>query len=157
MPNSLTIRFVSGKGYDSRLIEWYSDNDWSHVEIIHDGVTFGAQLNGGLGWRLADADCYKNARKFETWAIPITEEQEKMLTKLIIDAENASYDWLAILSFALGPKLRLHLKGRWICSGWIAGVLKSLNLAYIEYPLESYEPAHIRLIVTQLSGARRVE
>lgn len=158
-PPTLRIRFVSGKGWDSRLIEWYSRCEWSHVEILHDhnnGLeteTFGAQLKGGLRWRDTTDPCYRGVRAVEIWEIPITDDQAQMVHQLTSAAWGASYDWPAILSFVLGPRLRLHLDGAYTCSAFIVGVLRALQLAVIDRPIEDYEPAHLRMIVPQVVGA----
>lgn len=153
--NTLSIRFVSGKGWDSKLIEWYSRREWSHVELLFGNVTFGAQLRGGVRRRLITDPCYAKAVDYEVWEVPVTDDQLELLQKLIFDATNAPYDWLAILSFILGPH-RLHLRGSWICSGFLAGVIDSLRLLTIDLPWENYSPRDIRMLVPQIPGAKRV-
>lgn len=159
---TLRIRFVSGKGLDSKLIEWYSRCEWSHVELLVQtrelgaDETFGAQLQGGLKWRKVTDECYRRARAVEVWEIPITDAQAQMVYQLTSAAWGASYDWSAIVSFVLGPRLRLHLDGAYTCSGFVAGVLGALQLAVIDRPIEDYEPAHVRMIVPQVKGARKL-
>ena len=153
----MLIRFVSGKGWDSKLIEWWSRVPWSHVELLFgDDVTFGAQFWGGVKMRSTKDRCYRKAGAYEVWDVPITGPQEEQLAKLMSDAAGARYDWLAILSFILGPH-KLHLRGAWICSGFVAGVISSLNLLRMNLALENYEPRDIWMLVPQIPGARRIE
>lgn len=147
------IRFVQGGGWDSRVIEYFSRWWTSHVEFIaYSGSTFGAQFKGGVCWRSSQNPCYAKMRRMETWRIPVTAEQYELFEKLCDDAVGTKYDWPAIFSFALGQH-RLHLRGAYICSGFVAGVLKSLGLAAILRPIENYDPQHIYDIVPQLPGA----
>jgi len=156
MMPSLQIRFVSGKGWDSKIIEWCSRCRWSHVELLWPGDhTFGAQLKGGVRWRKTNDHCYRKAIAAEVWQIPITDEQQTLLQKLIADAEGAPYDWLAILSFALGYH-RFHLAGAWICSGYLAGVVDSLNLLTMVFDPENYSPRDVYMLVPNIPGATRL-
>lgn len=152
--SSLYIRFVSGKGWDSKLIEWYSRCEWSHVEFLIGNMTFGAQLKGGLRIRSIKDGCYAKAAKYAVWQIPITDDQQVVFQKLLADANGTKYDWPAILSFILGPH-RWHLNGRYICSGFEAGVLKALQLLDIDFPIENYSPRDIWMLVPQIKGAAR--
>lgn len=146
------IRFVQGGGWDSRVIEYFSRWWTSHVEFVVGNCTFGAQFKDGVRWRSFQSPCYAKARRMETWQIPITAGQREMFIQLCKDAHETKYDWPAIISFALGQR-RLHLRGAYICSGFVAGVLKSLGLAAILRPIENYDPQHIYDIVPQLPGA----
>lgn len=163
---TIQVRFVSGKSWDSKLIEWYSRCKWSHVEFLFPGIpgpwgamtitkTFGAQLRGGLRWRYISDQCYAKAKRYDVWEIPVTDDQYARFMTLISDAEGALYDWPAILSFVLGQH-RWHLKGRYICSGFEAGVFLSLMLLAINFPIENYTPRDIFMLVPQIKGARRI-
>lgn len=155
---TLYIRFVSGKGWDSRLIEWYSRCEWSHVEFLESSWsswTFGAQLHGGIRYRTLNDACYARAAKYEIWEIPITDAQFAQYSDLKSDALKALYDWPAILSFILGPH-RLHLSGAWICSGFVAMVLDSLNLLEAQFAWEMYDPRDIWMLIPQIPGAKKV-
>jgi hypothetical protein len=154
-PHSLHVRFVSGKGWDSKVIEWYSRCEWSHVELLFGNVTFGAQLRGGVKWRKLGDPCYARAVKTETWEIPLTEEEHNVMTKLITDAFGTKYDWPAILSFMLGPH-RLHLPGAYICSGFVAGLLGGIGKLAINLPIENYDPRDLWVLVPQIRGARKL-
>jgi hypothetical protein len=155
MASSIMIRFVSGKGLDSKLIEWYSRCRWSHVEFVSDGCTFGAQLRGGLKWRTLDDPCYRHASAFETWTIPVTDDQYIDFIRMIDAAIDARYDWKAIVSFVLGP-WRWHTKGAWICSSFVAGMLQSLQLLPRVMWAEMYDPRDIYLVVQQIPSVSKV-
>lgn len=156
IPNAtMQVRFVSGKGCDSRIIELFSGNKWSHVEIYFGDSTFGAQWHGGVRWRSVADPCYDKAREYEVWDIPITSAQTQLLMRLMQDATFAPYDWPAIPSFMFGQH-RLHLQGAWICSGFIAGVFDSLRLLVINLPWENYNPRDIWILIPQIAGARKI-
>jgi len=162
MSDWLYVRFVEGKGWDSRLIENYTGCWVSHVELYFPatGETFGAQLHGGTKWRSENNPCYRNVEKYEIWRIPLTRKQTSEVSGLLNELEGRPYDWLAILafafSFALLPRHRWHQKGHDICSGILAIVLKRLGLAHIERPVENYAPVNIYDVVTNLFGVEKV-
>lgn len=164
---TLQIRFVSGKGWDSKLIEWYSRCRWSHVEMLFpvgyeifgatltQSRTFGAQFKRGLRWRSTTDPCYSKAVMYEIWEIPISDQQKALLEQLLSDASGAPYDWMAILSFVLGQH-RIHITGAWICSGYLAGIIESLNLLKTMFDPQNYSPRDIYMLVPNISGARKV-
>ena len=155
--SSLQIRFVSGKGWDSRLIEWYSRCPWSHVELLIDKRrTLGAQFKGGVKWRSVYDSAYAKAIKYEVWELPLTNEQSAIGRQLVLDAISSSYDWRAIFSFVLGPH-RWHKKGAYICSGFVAGVLSSLGKMALTEPIENYTPRDIYMLVPNLVGAVEIK
>jgi len=151
----LSIRFCRGRGFDSRLIEWYSRCQWSHVELLFGEDTFGAQFYGGVKWRTIHDKCYKDVAECQVWEIPITQDEYEQLLRLIGRVKLSPYDWRAIVSFMLGP-WRWHHTDAFICSGVITYFLMTLRKIVTVFPFENYDPADVYMLVPNIPGARQV-
>lgn len=152
MSFDLYIRFVDGGGWDSKLIKAYERfSDWSHVEFYFptDSYTFGAQLDGGVKERSIFNDCYSKVVKVEVWRIEVSEDEYTKAKELMNEVDGTKYDILGILTFPLGS-WRHHTKGRLICSGTVAHILKGIGKAVLDQPDDYYDPADIHLLVQQI-------
>lgn len=161
--NFVYVRFVCGGGWDSKVIEYFSRWWTSHVELWlppnHELLpldgrsrTFGAQLRGGVTYRLKDDACYAKVKRWEIWRFPVTDEQNAIGNQLIRDANGSAYDPNAILHFILG-QVNFRSNGHYICSGFLAGYLQGIRAARILRPIEEYSPQQIYDIVTNLRDA----
>jgi hypothetical protein len=155
----LALRFVRGRGWDSKLIEWGSRSWTSHVELIGLSVqrTFGAQLKGGVKWRELSDPCYKKNARTEIWEIEITDRQSAMLVGVFNLTDGLPYDWRAIVSFAFGER-DWRAPDSWFCSELAAMMLERLGIVKlpITLPVDRITPRDIYMIFTALPGARRI-
>lgn len=130
------LRFVSGGGWDSKVIQWHTCSQWSHVEN-YDGMhaeTFGAMLDGGVKWRKLDDAQYKNAVAIKIFPLQVSDLEYKLYRDFLREQNNKPYDWRAIVSFGFGGQTFHPRNWReddsWFCSELIcralevAGVLK---------------------------------
>lgn len=144
------LRFVSGLGWDSRVIEYQTRCKWSHVEAVldRDRETFGAQLRGGVAYRYAHARCYRNAGAMEIVEIPATGSQAALFWSFLERQNGKPYDWRAIVSFGLGQR-DWDAPDSWICSELQAAALRFASLLYIpkSLPVERITPRDLWMLV----------
>lgn len=154
----MIIRFVSGGGWDSRLIEWGTDCEWSHVEAVRGSQTFGAQLKGGVKWRSFLDPCYSGLVKSIEVKIDCPSLQESRFWSFMAAQAGKDYDWRAIPAFV--PGLRWTARGRtwrdddrWFCSELVLAALEDANLVRIpdDTAITSYSPRDAWVILAQRS------
>lgn len=110
-PDEVILRFVEPGRWDlsSRLIAWFTQGKYSHVEFItEDGYALGARLRGGVKRRPYE---YIGKRQYRLFGVYSPHD-------LVMSYANSqigkSYDWLAILGFVFGRNWQ-NMK-RWFCS-----------------------------------------
>jgi hypothetical protein len=114
---TIQLRFVEGGGWDSKVIRYTTRCRWSHTEALsEDGQkTFGAQLRGGVKWRLLADKCYRQATAYQTVQIPVAAEQYTRFWQFLTAQDGKPYDWRAILAFGMGNR-DWRLPDAWFCS-----------------------------------------
>lgn len=124
--SEILVRFVQGKGWDSKLIEWRTCAWCSHVEAILPGErTIGAMLNGGVAIRKFSDKCYRDVKRVEIWSVPCTQEQKDRYYNFQFAQLGKPYDWRLITRLAIGVSASAVRKWKepdsWICSEVQAG------------------------------------
>jgi len=157
MEAEIQLRFVQGRAWDSRVIQFGTRCCWSHCEAVIDGRdSLGAMLRGGVRVRSMAEPCYSGVKWSETWTIPATPDQVDGFWRFLADQLGAPYDWRAILSFGLGQR-DWRAPGAWFCSELqaraleVAGVLTLPNLL----PVERITPRDVYMLIQQLRHAHK--
>lgn len=140
MPD-IILRFVEGKAWSSKAIEWREAVSMpitpSHVECVTpDGKYLGQHDDGGMQAREPGYDDGTFSRQFFL-SIPVTPEQHDAFYSYVIGSIDEPYDWKAILGFAL--PLHEHTKFQAICS---AKMLLACRKAMI-FRWPTAAPAHL--------------
>lgn len=157
---SIILRFVCGGGWDSKLIRYWTECEWSHVEAVEGHRTFGAQLKGGVTWRDFSDPCYRHLVKSVEVRLACTPDQEQRFWDFLRKQDGKPYDTAAIASFS--PVLRLFIHDRdwldqsaWFCSELILAALCAAGLVVIpeDSAIASFSPAIAWVIVAQLRSA----
>ena len=167
MAKLLTIRFVSGGHWDSRVIEYWTRCEWSHVEAISSTslfYTFGAMLRGGVRWRNTLDSAYDGMKKSRTVRIPCTDEQYADFWNFLSTQNEKPYDRAAILSFS--PTLRFAVKDRhwqdesaWFCSELQLAALVKAGILYLteDTVVDSFSPRDLWVMLAQKVGYTKVK
>lgn len=127
----LTLRFVEGGGWDSKIIRWDTRCKWSHVEFYDEftGVTLGAMLDGGIKRRMLCDSEYRHTVSDSYLDIHVTPYQFTNYKRFLDCQLGKPYDWRAIVSFGLGQR-DWREDDSWFCSELqargleVAGILK---------------------------------
>lgn len=155
---SLTLRFVRGAAWDSKLIEWQTRAWCSHVELVSLGnrMTFGSMLKGGVKWRDINDPIYRNVSRWEAWTLPMTPEQDARVSMFIHTTMGQQYDWRAIFAFALGNR-DWETSNKEICSEWVMKLLEFTGVARLPENMSfaRITPRDVYMIYTVLVGVRR--
>ena len=148
------LRFVSGGDWDSHVIRWYTDSEWSHVEAVYGDRTFGAMLKGGVKWRNFDDPEYRNVKRMAYKHLSCTQEQETRFWRFQRAQEGKPYDWQGIFRFSPILRLLIHERDwrRWFCSDLQLASLESAEIAKMPHgdALRSTSPAILYAMVEQL-------
>lgn len=124
----VVIRVVHGTQWDSKVIEWRTNSEWSHIEACGScAETFGAMFKGGVRVRRAGDACYKDVTKIEIWHIPCTQDQRDSFWKFLLDQNGKSYDWRCIVGAELGERA-WDAPDSWICSELQMAALKKSGI-----------------------------
>lgn len=160
---NVTIRFVSGGEWDSRLIKYWTECEWSHVEAVQGGRTFGAMFKGGVKWREFTDPEYRNIRRTKIVEVPCSVAQVAAFWKFSLAQEGKPYDKAAIVSFS--PVLRLVVKDRnweddaaWFCSEEQFGAFNAAGRIVVpkDTAIISYSPRDLWVVLEQEKLGRRV-
>src|SRR5882757_8920355 len=101
----IKLRFVSGGGWDSRIIQFDTRCKWSHVEYMPNSfTTLAAMFDGGVKNRLLSYSQYKKAVATQVWNIQMNAPAEKKFIDFVNAQIGRPYDWRAIVSFGLGER-----------------------------------------------------
>lgn len=161
----ISLRFVSGGGWDSKLIEWETWSKWSHVEIVSGpNVTLGAMLKGGVIYRHFSDAVYRNARSTQRVEVPLSPDQEKLFWEFAHAQIGKPYDKLAIVGFAFRRDWRDPSK--WFCSEYVTRCLEYSGWLYLprSIPVNRISPAltfmlicsRLRLDLVRVDGLTKV-
>lgn len=154
---SISIRFVEGTAWDSRVIRWQTRCWMSHVEaMVGPQLALGAMLRGGVSERSTAASCYSGISRRETWLIPASKSRSEAFHKFLYSQLGQPYDWRAIMSFGLGER-DWREPGAWFCSELQGAALETAGVIELptDLPVCRLTPRDIYMLVTQLNGARR--
>ena len=117
----VVIRFVEPGRWDwsSRLIAWFTQGKYSHVEFITPhGKALGARLKGGVQARDFH---YIGNRKSRLFRIEVS---DNLLYQYANSQRGKPYDWLAIVGFIFGRDWQNQR--RWFCSEYVTwAILRS--------------------------------
>lgn len=155
----ISIRFVAGGGWDSKIIEASTHCEWSHVETIWTWsdivppylrhMTFGAQLRGGVKFRELNDPVYKNVKAALIVPLHLTPNQLAVVRTWLLQQEGKPYDWRAVAVFALPGQLRWTNPKAWFCSKMIMGLLEdALNVKIPKaLPVTQISPRDVWMIL----------
>lgn len=132
------LRFVSGGGWDSKIIRYRTRSKWSHVENYDPltAETYGAMLKGGVTHRSLLDEQYAKATDTKIVSLKLSDEEFLLYQRFLVEQFGKPYDWRAIAGFAMGErKFPFYPRNwreddSWFCSELIcralevAGVLK---------------------------------
>jgi hypothetical protein len=155
---SITIRFVQGTAFSSRLIVAQEKTAMpftpSHVEALTpDGLWYlGAHDDGGVQKRPLGYDKAAMAHEL-LLSLDTTPEQDAAFWKFLEGHIGEPYDWKAILGFIIPG--HEHLAGHAICSALITLALRACG--WLQWPIAA--PAHLvdpRDLLLIISGRMQV-
>jgi hypothetical protein len=160
--SEITIRFVQGTAWDSRLIEWRTNAWCSHVEAVLDGGrTLGAMLDGGVRIRYFTDACYRDVKRWEIWRVPCLESVGRDYYEFLGSQVGRPYDWRSIASLGISRRLFSHRNWRdpdsWICSELQAAAAEHSGLFRVpaEWPTNLIVPGDdYAMFGTQLGASR---
>lgn len=154
--DEILVRFIRGRSWDSKLIEWQTRAWCSHCEAMMPDwkQTLGAMLKGGVKYRAFDDPEYKGVKRWENWHIPCTTEQKNAFHDFMASQQGKPYDWRAIVSFIFGEHDWRNALA-WFCSDLIiaAGEKAGLFTLPAQIPSDRLDPRDAYLIFTMLPGA----
>jgi len=133
----LELAFYRGNGNNfDKLIRWWTDSDYSHVEIVINGVGYSSSPRDG-GVRKANIN-FGNGN-WDMFEIPCTYLQEEKI-RLFFEREMwKKYDWLGIFltqAIPIGTQDPL----RWFCSEIAMAAFYHAEITTIENKPKWYSP-----------------
>ena len=140
----VTIRFSTQDTFFSKLIRLFTWSNWSHVELVLDGRTFGARAEGGVQWRDAEELPY---HKYIDFVMKVPDEFMGILTS----QEGKEYDFVALA----GGVIRRDWQdpNKWFCSELIAWALEQAGVICVQ-KLNRVSPRELCLILHNLTNRR---
>lgn len=168
--SSVSVRFVRGSGWDSKLIEFRTRSWCSHVEahyqigdVLADQTaispgTFGAMLKGGVRHRKLSDPCYDRLSRSEVWRVPCEKWQSTTFWQYLFRQDGLSYDWHAIVAFGAGERDWVR-EDRWFCSELVMAALQAAHVwkPHGQAHIDRIDPGQAYLLVTSLPGANMGE
>lgn len=115
-PPGLTVGYVTGGAWTSRLIEWRSAGGPSHATtLVESGWVIDAQFSGGV--RRRPVDSFKGMT-VEWYRVPAARPNVSGTINALASQIGVPYDWRDIIDFAFPAGFRRNWDdGRaWICS-----------------------------------------
>lgn len=131
----LTVGYVTGGAWTSRLIEWRSAGGPSHATtLVEPGWVIDAQFSGGVMRRPVSSFAGEDVQWFR---VPATSNQVYATVKALEAQIGAAYDWRDIVDFAIPAAFQRPWDDprSWICSelqAWAemqGGILPKLAVA----------------------------
>ena len=98
-----------------KLVAWWTKSEYSHVELVVDGVWYSTSPRDG-GVRA------KRIKDKGNWDYVEVEVDGDWLLTVMAVTEGQKYDWLNILLTQVVP-IGIQNDEKWICSEWVAYVL----------------------------------
>jgi hypothetical protein len=137
----ITLQFCSFTAGWGRLINWGTQGNVGHVDIVlDDGSLLGAQHEAGLGGKSAGVQvrphdygrtCGMVGRKLVT--LPVSEACADEAYAWALSQEGSRYDTEAIEGIAVGKNW--STEGKFICSGLATGMLTQPDPAFFAHKL----------------------
>lgn len=125
------VRLVSGAGFTSDVIKWYTSSPFSHVEFYTPLGFLGSQAPGGVRLRPFNY-CTYNSVEFREYVLP--PEVDEALIAWVSSQIGKGYDWTAIIA------LPLHRNWRdpsdWYCSELVAAAFDHVGYPLFAHPAE---------------------
>jgi hypothetical protein len=115
----MVLAFYKGnRGTFGSLIKWWTKSDYSHIELIIDGMWHtSSSIDGGVCERVISGES-------GNWDfVELSEQHDQELALSIFYEQNGKkYDWTGIVLTQIFP-FSLHMKHRWFCSELVAEML----------------------------------
>lgn len=127
----LAFRKVDKKDIADRLIAYWTNSKFCHVEIIIDNLWISSNLEGV---HIKDLKPLKDTYEYLPIDVVITKQQYKEIISWIYRQHGKSYDKLGILMAQLLP-FRLDNRNKWFCSELVC---KILQLLHVEEVIDNY-------------------
>lgn len=132
------FRFVTERwSLGSWLIRWFTWSRYSHVDVLvppddpnatnvigNRWSAVGARMSGGVLCRELE---YARFSRVLVMGVVVTEAEEKMLYRWLMEQVGKRYDILAILNFGLHRRLPSWDRNRWFCSEMAAAGMKVIR------------------------------
>lgn len=155
---NVTLQFVLGNSWSSRLIAWYGSGygGFSHVDaVMQDGSLVGArsdQVGGQPPGLRRRPPQYEHWRMQTLVTFPNTEALYPAFEKATLAKVGSGYDKADILGFIIGKPLMQP--GHWICSAAQADSLAEVGLLHVSpFSPQQITPTSLFLICTAGGGA----
>ena len=131
------LRFVTEKGFTSRMIQWFTWSDFSHVDfLLRDGRFLGARLEGGVQIRPHD---YITPSVFKYAYVEV--DDPRKVYGWATSQLGKPYDWRAILGFL--PREDWHEPGHWFCSELVAQAFNLKDTVIVDNQMDRITPQSV--------------
>jgi hypothetical protein len=142
--SAISVDFLEGPGWTSRLIGWFGAGSWSHVaSVLSDGRYLDsrneviAHIPAGVHIRQPSSERWvKKCRA----TLQVTQQEYDSWEENLRAKIGTDYDRSAIAGFIEGKSM--HTAGRWICSALAINAVQHISrawtpdhLGYVPFPL----------------------
>jgi len=155
----ITFQLVKGKGFSSRVIEYFGAGFYSHIDVLTPGgLLRGARSDTILGVPPGYMDRPYNYEKWDAqtqYTVVVTDAQYTAYWAYSDKQLGKPYDKRGLIStFVLGQSWRDD--GQWWCSEEVAMNLEQAKIVQIPPEVTAVEPGDCAFLFAGL-GARRTE
>ena len=120
MKAQLAFYVAKNGDWTDKLIAWWTDSKYSHVELVLDGTWYSTSPRD-LAVRAKQI-----VAKEEYWDFVEVEVDKVKVVEFYEKTKGAKYDWVAIVLSQI-VELDRHSKSKYICSEWCAEAIGLSN------------------------------
>lgn len=129
--NTIKIQLSYSETIGGKIIQWFTNSQYSHVDIIFDKEDYQYIQTGLIGSRPGRGVILHNKRYEveDIYEIKLTEEQEKIFWRFVLLQLGKNYDWRGIFCWFCPSIFRnWQNPDRWFCSELVAAGLKEAGI-----------------------------
>ncbi|MFH0878564.1 MAG: hypothetical protein V2A34_02515 [Lentisphaerota bacterium] len=108
------IAAFKGISMMSRMIEWRTWSDYSHVGWLRGDMSIIEAWSKGVTHTRRFDDDHMQGTIIELFKVRLTEGEESGLEEFLLSQKGKAYDWAGILAFA--SRLEIQSQDKWFCS-----------------------------------------
>lgn len=145
MKTQLAFYVAEHGSYTDKVIAWWTDSNYSHVELVIDDVWYSSSPKDK---KVRKKKIKPKQGHWDFVDVATTLEEKELMKQMFQDVEGNKYDWVGIVFSQIFP-LNQHYEQRWFCSELCIAMLQAAGKVNISLKPQAYSPEDLYQLIKQ--------